>query len=211
MTCAVAGSDSVYLLEARAKHRQPQRDFMGRPGSLVVIFVDDRQRRVALAQAIIVFLCFFGCGKSHAPEEKSRVDKIVIVKADHTLSLMSGESVIRTYQVALGRNPIGPKTRQGDHRTPEGLYVVDAKKSQSRFHLALHLSYPNEADRERAQKENVNPGSDVEIHGIENGLGWIGSLHRHADWTDGCIAVTDSEIEEIWTAVAVGTPVEIRP
>lgn len=89
--------------------------------------------------------------------------------------------------------------------------MIDAKKNPSRFHLALHISYPNEADRERAQRENVNPGSDVEIHGIENGLGWIGSLHRQVDWTDGCVAVTDSEIEEISTAVAVGTPVEIQP
>ena len=124
---------------------------------------------------------------------------------------MSGGQVLRTYKVALGRNPVGPKTRLGDHKTPEGEYVIDAKKNPSRFHLALHLSYPNQADRERAQRENVNPGGDVEIHGIENGLGWIGSLHRDVDWTDGCIAVTDSEIEEIWRAVAVGTPVEIRP
>lgn len=89
--------------------------------------------------------------------------------------------------------------------------MIDAKKNPSRFHLALHLSYPDQADRERAQREGVNPGGDVEIHGIENGLGWIGNLHRRVDWTDGCVAVTDSEIEEIWDAVAVGTPVEIRP
>lgn len=89
--------------------------------------------------------------------------------------------------------------------------MIDSKKNPSRFHLALHLSYPNPADRERAQREGVNPGGDVEIHGIENGLGWVGDLHRHVDWTDGCIAVTDSEIDEIWKAVAVGTPVEIRP
>lgn len=125
--------------------------------------------------------------------------------------LMSGGQVLRRYKVALGRSPVGPKTRLGDHKTPEGEYVIDAKKNPSRFHLALHISYPNEADRERAQRENVNPGSDVEIHGIENGLGWIGSLHRQVDWTDGCVAVTDSEIEEISTAVAVGTPVEIQP
>jgi murein L,D-transpeptidase YafK len=125
--------------------------------------------------------------------------------------LMSGGQVLRTYKVALGRSPVGPKTRLGDHKTPEGEYVIDAKKNPSRFHLALRISYPNEADRERAQRENVNPGGDVEIHGIENGLGWIGSLHRQVDWTDGCVAVTDSEIEEIWNAVAVGTPVEIRP
>lgn len=123
---------------------------------------------------------------------------------------MSGGQVLRTYKVALGRSPVGPKTHLGDHKTPEGEYVIDAKKNPSRFHLALHISYPNEADRQRTQRENVNPGGDVEIHGIENGLGWIGRLHRQVDWTDGCIAVTDPEIEEIWDAVAVRTLVEIR-
>ena len=118
---------------------------------------------------------------------------------------------MRTYRIAIGRNPVGAKRRQGDHKTPEGEYIVDAKKSESRFHLALHLSYPNLVDRERAQKAGVDPGGDIEIHGLENGLGWISGLQRHFDWTDGCIAVTDSEIDEIWKMVDVGTVVEIRP
>lgn len=160
---------------------------------------------------IIAVVCLLGCGQSQSLDEGTRIDKIVIVKSDRTMTLMSGERVVRIYKVALGKNPVGLKTRQGDHRTPEGLYAVDAKKSQSRFHLALHISYPNEVDRKRAQQENVNPGGDVEIHGIENGLGWLGGLHRHVDWTDGCVAVTDSEIDEVWKVVAVGTPVEIRP
>src|SRR5271169_309253 len=113
------------------------------PKPLVLIVLDGWERRVTLAQAMIVLLCFLGCGKSQPLDQRRRVDKIVVVKSGRTMSLMSGENVIRTYQVALGRNPVGPKTRQGDHKTPEGLYVVDAKKSQSRFHLALHLSYPN--------------------------------------------------------------------
>ena len=183
---------------------------MPRPKPLVLTIVDRWLRRVTFAQTMIVLLCFLGCSKSPPLDGRRQVDRIVVVKSSRTMSLMSGENVIRTYRIALGRNPVGPKTRQGDHMTPEGL-LVDAKKSQSRFHLALHLLYPNDADRERAQRENVNPGGDVEIHGIENGLGWIGALHRHADWTDGCIAVTDSEIDEISKAVAAGTPVEIRP
>ena len=135
----------------------------------------------------------------------------MISKSAHTMSLMRGELVIRTYKIAIGRNPVGAKARSGDHKTPEGEYVIDAKKTESKFHRALHISYPNQADRERAQEGNVNPGGDIEIHGIENGLGWIGALHRRFDWTDGCIAVTDGEIDEIWKAVAVGTPVQIRP
>jgi len=124
---------------------------------------------------------------------------------------MGRTGVLRVYKVALGRNPVGPKMHKGDHRTPEGDYVVDAKKTNSRFYHALHISYPNESDRERARKEGQDPGGDVEIHGIQNGLGWIGKLHRSLDWTDGCIAVTDDEIDEIWNHVAVGTPVEIKP
>jgi len=124
---------------------------------------------------------------------------------------MSGTHVLRVYKVALGRSPVGAKTRKGDHKTPEGQYFIDAKKANSRFYRALHISYPNQIDRERAQKSGQDPGGDVEIHGIENGLGWIGGLHRAVDWTDGCIAVTDAEMDEIWNSVAVETPVEIKP
>lgn len=127
------------------------------------------------------------------------------------MTLMRGPNVLRVYQVAIGRSPVGPKTRAGDHKTPEGIYMVDAKKDPSRFHRAFHISYPNLADVERARELGVSPGGLIEIHGIENGLGWIGSLHRTFDWTDGCIAVTDAEIEEAWQMVPVGAVVEIRP
>lgn len=168
-------------------------------------------RRKSLLGVFVFGMLSAGCGGSKPLDLRIHTDKIVIVKSNRTMSLMSSAQVIRTYKIALGKNPVGPKTRMGDHKTPEGEYVIDAKKKPSRFHLALHISYPNETDRARAQRENVNPGGDVEIHGIGNGLGWIGALHRKVDWTDGCIAVTDPEIEEIWKAVAVGTPVEIRP
>jgi murein L,D-transpeptidase YafK len=116
-----------------------------------------------------------------------------------------------SYSVALARGGLGPKERQGDHKTPEGLYVIDSRNQSSRFHLALHVSYPNEADRERARKLRVDPGGNIMIHGIHNGLGWLGASHRLIDWTDGCIAVTDREIEDIWTLVPNGTPIEIQP
>lgn len=120
-----------------------------------------------------------------------------------------GRSDFTHYKVALGRNPVGPKLRKGDHKTPEGEYAIDGRKEHSRFYRALHISYPNAEDRERAQAGGYDPGGDVEIHGIENGLGWIGSLHRRVDWTDGCVAVTDSEMDEIWNVVKVGTKVEV--
>ncbi len=125
------------------------------------------------------------------------------------MTLHRDGKVLKTYKVALSTVPIGAKEREGDHKVPEGLYMVDAKNAHSKFHLALHISYPNAADRERARKLGVKPGGNIEIHGLGSNFGWVGSLHREVDWTDGCIAVTNSEIEEIWPLVPVGTPVEI--
>jgi murein L,D-transpeptidase YafK len=148
---------------------------------------------------------------SQAPMPQNSVDEIVILKSARTMSLESNGHVMKTYKVALGWQPVGAKDREGDHKTPEGEYTVDAKNSQSDYHLALHLSYPNDADRERARALGVSPGSDIEIHGLPKGYGWIGSGHRLMDWTDGCVAVTNSEIEEIFGMVPVGTRVEIKP
>jgi murein L,D-transpeptidase YafK len=145
------------------------------------------------------------------PAPQQNVTRVLVLKREHKLQLLDGEHVIRTYAVALVRGGLSPKQRQGDHLTPEGLYQIDRRNKNSRFYRALHISYPNEIDRERAVKLGVNPGSDIEIHGIANGLGWLGSMHRAIDWTDGCIALTDAEIEEIWSMVPDGTPVEIRP
>jgi murein L,D-transpeptidase YafK len=119
--------------------------------------------------------------------------------------------VILTYKVALGQGGLAPKDRQGDGRTPEGHYVIDARNAASEYHLSLHVSYPNADDRKRAAKLGVAPGGDIMIHGLPNGKGWIGAGHRAYDWTLGCIAVTNEEIEEVWKLVPVGTPVEIRP
>ncbi len=141
----------------------------------------------------------------------NRADRIVITKSTRSLTLLNGSQVLRTYKVALGGDPVGPKVRVGDKKTPEGEYVIDSKNARSRFHLALHISYPNANDRERARKLGVRPGGNVEIHGLDPKYSWVGPLHREVNWTAGCIAVTDPEIEEIWSLVPVGTPVEIRP
>ncbi|MGB6960474.1 MAG: L,D-transpeptidase family protein [Candidatus Acidiferrum sp.] len=143
------------------------------------------------------------------PQQKA--DRIVVHKSERTMTLFRDSKVLKTYKVALSTDPVGPKEREGDHKVPEGLYVVDAKNAHSKFHLALHISYPNAADRERARKPGVKPGGNIEIHGLGPNFGWVGSLHRQVDWTDGCIAVTNSEIEEIWPLVPVGTAVEILP
>jgi len=138
-------------------------------------------------------------------------DRIIIHKKERTMELMRAGQAIKTYKIALGGEPVGPKMRQGDHRTPEGVYVIDRRNAQSQFHRSLHISYPSASDRERARKVGVSPGGDIFIHGLPNGYGFIGSAHRARDWTDGCIAVTDQEIEEVWTLVDNGTLVEIRP
>ncbi len=141
----------------------------------------------------------------------SIVDRIVVEKSKRTLTLMDGAKIVKAYKVALGGQPVGAKDRQGDHKTPEGIYSVDAKNPKSQFHKALHISYPSQADRAHAGKLEVSPGSDVEIHGLGAKWGWIGAKHRLTDWTDGCIALTNEEIDEIYPLVRVGTPVEIRP
>jgi murein L,D-transpeptidase YafK len=138
-------------------------------------------------------------------------DRILIVKSQRTLSLMRGEQTLKRYSVALGRQPIGAKDRAGDHKTPEGIYFVDRKLPNSKFHMALHLSYPDPKDRDRAKQMGVSPGGDVEIHGLPFGFAWLGEQQRRVDWTDGCIALSNAEIEEIYPLIAVGTPVEIRP
>jgi murein L,D-transpeptidase YafK len=111
----------------------------------------------------------------------------------------------------LGGVPVGSKTEPGDHKTPEGVYALDSHNVHSHFYKSIHISYPNAHDRAAARERGVSPGGDVFVHGLPNGYGWVGAAHRAKDWTDGCIAVTDAEIDEIWSAVADGTPIEIRP
>ena len=138
-------------------------------------------------------------------------DRIVVWKSKRQLELYAHGKVLKRYAVSLGSNPTGPKMREGDKRTPEGLYAVESHNPQSSFHRALKVSYPAAADRFAAAQRGVSPGGDIMIHGMRNGLGLIGRLHRRLDWTAGCIAVTNPEIEEIYLAAPDGTPIEIHP
>ena len=158
-----------------------------------------------------LFTCPMIWAGGKGPNSAKAADLIVIVKSTRTMTLYSGRTVLKTFRVSLSRASVGPKERAGDHKTPEGNYVVDATNAHSQFHLALHLSYPNASDRERARRLGVSPGGDVEIHGLPKGYSWLGGAQRLADWTDGCIAVTNPEIEQIWRLVPVGTRVSIRP
>ena len=141
----------------------------------------------------------------------TKADLVVVNKEARTLTLYREDAVLKSYRIALGRNPNGHKEQQGDSRTPEGRYVIDSRNTASKFHRALHISYPNQEDRRRARARGVKPGGDIMIHGLPNGMGVVGQAHRLRDWTDGCIAVTNEEIEEIWRLVPNGTRIEIRP
>jgi tetratricopeptide (TPR) repeat protein len=142
---------------------------------------------------------------------KGSVDKILIEKKARRLMLISKSEVLKTYKIALGGNPNGPKERQGDNKTPEGTYFIDSRNKDSHYHLSLHVSYPNERDKKRARELGVSTGGNIMIHGIKNGFSWVGGSQAEVDWTKGCIAVTDEEIEEIDKLAPNGTVVEIRP
>jgi murein L,D-transpeptidase YafK len=136
-------------------------------------------------------------------------DKVLVLKGERKLLLMKGDAVLKTYSVSLGVNPVGAKVRQGDSKTPEGTYVLDRHNAHSLYHRSIHISYPNAEDVARAKKMGVRPGGDVFVHGQPHDF--AGPSREIGDWTDGCVAVMNAEMDEIWRAVADGTPIEIRP
>ena len=138
-------------------------------------------------------------------------DRVIVLKNARSLTLLNHGLILKTYKIALGTQPVGPKMRQGDHKTPEGIYVLDSRNPHSQFYKSIHISYPNQQDRSRANKLGVSAGGDIYLHGLPNGYRWIGEGHRLKDWTDGCIAVTNEEMDEIWRTVPNGTLIEIRP
>lgn len=166
--------------------------------------------RIRVPTGLVLWL-LCGLGLAQTTETPLQADRVVVLKKERTLQLISHGKVIKAYKVALGGEPVGPKTEQGDHKTPEGIYVLDFRNAHSQFYKAIHISYPRDRDRLAARKKGVPPGGDVFVHGLPNGYGYVGAAHRLKDWTDGCIAVTNEEIDEIWKSVADGTPIEIRP
>ncbi|MEN8626629.1 L,D-transpeptidase family protein [Psychrobacter proteolyticus] len=137
------------------------------------------------------------------------IDRVFVDKSDRVLKLMSDGKAIRSYRIALGGNPTGHKQQEGDQRTPVGVYTLEYKNENSIAHRSIHISYPNAADRAYAKKLGVNAGGNIMIHGQMNGFGYLGWLNQRRDWTDGCIAVTNDEMDEIMATVILGTPIEI--
>ncbi len=178
----------------------------------------DRRRPVAvligLATAIVLAAFLYLSDVAEPPPSGApqfNVDRIVVEKAARRLTLYGGQVAVKSYPISLGGNPIGHKQEEGDQRTPEGVYVLDWRNPQSRYHLSMHISYPNDVDKAAASRRGVSPGGDIMVHGVPNGFGAVASRFLAHDWTDGCIAVTNKAIEEIWLNVKDGTPIEIRP
>ena len=137
------------------------------------------------------------------------VDKIYVDKSERVLKLLSGDKVIKTYRISLGDSPAGHKRQEGDERTPTGSYTLDYKNENSGYHRSIHVSYPNATDKARAKKRGVSPGGDIMIHGQRNGFGHLAALTQQRDWTNGCIAVTNDEMDEIMAIYRAGMPIEI--
>ncbi len=142
---------------------------------------------------------------------RCRLDSLVAVKHQRVLTVYRDGVAIKAYRVALGDEPEGHKQFQGDERTPEGLYYIEDRNAQSICHKNLGISYPNAQDRAYARAQGKSPGGDVKIHGLPNGQGWIGKDHLSDDWTNGCLAVTDEEIDELYEHVVIGSPILILP
>ena len=141
----------------------------------------------------------------------SRVDLVRVDKSERRPELLAGGEVVRSYAIALGGAPEGHKGEEGDQRTPEGSYVLDWRNPDSAFYRSIHISYPNDNDRAAAASRGVDPGGMIMIHGQPNGFGWVSWLLQRLDWTDGCIALADRDMDEVWEMVDNGTPIEIEP
>lgn len=156
---------------------------------------------------LILHLVFF---HAHA-EGYQAVDLVTVKKSQKTMILSYKGKTIKRYQIALGRSPRGRKIKEGDHKTPEGRYFLDYKKANSSFYKAIHISYPNQVDIKRAKALGVEPGGQIMIHGQKNNTKVPARIQQKYNWTNGCIALTNGEMDELWRMVAVGTPIEIWP
>ena len=144
-------------------------------------------------------------------ESMPTADRVVLYKGERRMMLMRGDSILRSYKVALGLNPVGHKERSGDFRTPEGRYMLTRRNPRSDFFLSIQVSYPNDADTKKARRNGWDTGGSIMIHGLPNQLKHTPAYYESRDWTDGCIAVTNSDMLEIWLLTGNNTPIEILP
>ena len=156
----------------------------------------------------IVFILLLAGGSAHSGQI---ADMVVVEKSESRLYLMREGEAFASFHVAFGANPEGHKQQQGDERTPEGKYLLDYKNANSLYYKSIHISYPNQRDREEARKRNVDPGGDIMIHGQKNGYEGLSFLVQRFNWTNGCIALSNKDMDLVWDAVQPGTPIEIKP
>lgn len=163
-----------------------------------------------------IFCCFLVCVIYYLLPEKRLpkeivIDSLVVLKSKRELLAYSEGQLVKTYTISLGRNPIGDKQYEGDFKTPEGIYSINGKNPNSGYHKNLGVSYPNNEDILIAKSLHKPAGGDIKIHGLRNGIGFIGKFQRWYDWTHGCVAMTNLEVDELYAAVKIGTRIEIKP
>jgi murein L,D-transpeptidase YafK len=158
-------------------------------------------------QRLLFSVMLLVCGVNSYAIDKA--DSVLVDKSESRLYLMRDGVSFGDYHVVFGANPKGHKQEEGDERTPEGKYTLDYKKDDSAFYKAIHISYPNENDTRLAEARGVSPGGFIMIHGQKNGLGWLSIISQRFNWTNGCIAVKNSDMDEIWQSVGAGTLIEI--
>ena len=139
------------------------------------------------------------------------IDLVKVVKSQRQMWLLEQGKIIKQYTIALGANPVGHKQQEGDERTPEGRYILDYRNPNSGYFKSLHVSYPNKQDLANAKAKGVDAGGMIMIHGQRNGFGWAAKLTQLKDWTNGCIALHNQDMQEVWDLVKIGTPIEILP
>ncbi len=174
----------------------------------------NKQIIIVFLVAIVIyaaFLIFDTKDENKIQIPKDSIDKLIVYKSKHQLFTYTNDTLVKTYQISIGKNPIGHKEFEGDKKTPEGNYTINSKNPNSGWHKNLGISYPNAADAEYAKSLGKLPGGDIKIHALRNGFGFIGKLHRSFDWTNGCIAVTNEEIDELYDAIKIGAVIEIQP
>lgn len=159
---------------------------------------------------IILLVTYYLYPEKKLPN-KFNTTKIIVYKSKSKMYLFSNDKLGKIYTISMGNNPKGHKHFKGDEKTPEGKYVIDYKNNHSMAYLSIHISYPNEIDKEYAANYNKNPGGDIMIHGLPNSIKCVGKFHRLINWTNGCIGITNNEMDEIWRSVSVGTIIEIKP
>lgn len=164
-----------------------------------------------LALAFTTTLVLYLIYPEKALSPQAKIDYIKVEKSKRKLYAFQNGKLLKTYQISLGGQPVGHKQFEGDKKTPQGIYIINAKNANSGYHKNLGVSYPNTNDLYFAKKAGRSAGGDVKLHGLRNGLGFLGKFQRLHDWTAGCIALTNHEIDELYGATAIGTKIEILP